>query len=151
MRYLPAGVDEATFRAALADSVGTALLEDVGTGDVSAALIDPGVNGIGHVITRDHGVIAGLEWVAEVCRQVDERIEFRPDVADGDRVAPDQQLFSELLYYYDESRTIRSPVDTRIIADQLELKGSSLDYDIATSKYKIGGRVYGTITDFNNP
>jgi LPS export ABC transporter protein LptC len=67
------------------------------------------------------------------------------------RTGTDQQLFSELLYYYDESRTIRSPVDTRIIADQLELKGSSLDYDIATSKYKIGGRVYGTITDFNNP
>jgi len=94
MRYLPAGVDEATFRAAIADNVRTALAEDVGDGDVSAGLIDPDTTGSGRVITRDPGVIAGLEWVAEVCRQVDARIQFRPDVADGDRVAPDQQLFT---------------------------------------------------------
>jgi len=94
MRYLPGGVDEATFRTAIAENVRTALLEDVGSGDVSAALIDPEKRGTGRVITRDSGVIAGLEWVTEVCRQVDERIQFRPDVADGDRVSPDQQLFT---------------------------------------------------------
>jgi nicotinate-nucleotide pyrophosphorylase (carboxylating) len=94
MRFLPDGVDETTFRAAISDSVRIALAEDIGSGDVSAALIDPDTVGTGRVITRDHGVIAGLEWVAEVCRQVDERITFRPDVTDGDRVTPDQQLFT---------------------------------------------------------
>jgi nicotinate-nucleotide pyrophosphorylase (carboxylating) len=86
-------VDDTTFRAAISDSVRVALAEDIGSGDVSAALIDPDTVGTGRVITRDHGVIAGLEWVAEVCRQVDERIAFQPDLADGDRVTPDQQLF----------------------------------------------------------
>ena len=85
MRYLPEGIDEATFRQAIVDNVRTALSEDVGSGDVSAGLIDPGTLGHGRVITRDPGVVAGLEWVAEVCRQVDERIEFRPAVSDGDR------------------------------------------------------------------
>ena len=93
MRYLPEGIDEATFRQAIVDNVRTALSEDVGSGDVSAGLIDPGTLGHGRVITRDRGVVAGLEWVAEVCRQVDERIEFRPAVSDGDRVEPDQLLF----------------------------------------------------------
>ena len=94
MRYLPDGVDEAAFRAAISANVRNALAEDVGSGDVSAALIDPDTTGAGRVITRDQGVIAGLEWVAEVCRQVDARIEFRPDVADGDQVTPEQQLFT---------------------------------------------------------
>ena len=67
------------------------------------------------------------------------------------RAGTNQQLFTELLYYYNKTGTINSPVATRIIADQIEIKGSSLDYDVATSKYKIGGRVFGTITDFNNP
>ena len=93
MRYLPEGVDEATFRAAITDNVRTALIEDMGDGDVSAGLIDPETIGRGRVITRDEGVIAGLAWVAEVCQQVDERIVFHPAVADGDRVTPDQLLF----------------------------------------------------------
>jgi nicotinate-nucleotide pyrophosphorylase (carboxylating) len=94
MRYLPTGVDEATFRAAIVENVRTALTEDVGSGDVSAGLIGPETSGSGRVITRDPGVIAGLEWVAEVCRQVDERIQFQPSVRDGDRVSPDQALFT---------------------------------------------------------
>ncbi len=91
---LPNGIDEAAFRAAISANVRTALAEDVGSGDVSAGLIDPATSGTARVITRTHGVVAGLEWVAEVCRQVDERIRVQPDVADGDRVSPDQQLFT---------------------------------------------------------
>jgi LPS export ABC transporter protein LptC len=67
------------------------------------------------------------------------------------RIATNQRLFSELLYYYDKKRVFESPVATRILADQIELKGSSLVYDIPTGQYEVGGRVYGTITGFNNP
>ena len=94
MRYLPNGVDEQNFRATIVDNVRVALAEDVGSGDVSAGLIDPDNSATGRVITRDQGVIAGLCWVAEVCHQVDERIQFRPDVADGDPVSAGQQLFT---------------------------------------------------------
>ncbi len=94
MRYLPAGVDERSFHATVTDNVRLALAEDVGSGDVSAALIDPDAVATARVITRDAGVICGLLWVAEVCRQVDERIELSAAVADGDRVAPDQLLLT---------------------------------------------------------
>ncbi len=65
-----------------------------------------------------------------------------------DRIATGQQLFSELLYYFDTDRTIKSPGPTRLVGKQIEIKGSSLDYDINSEQYSIGGRVYGTITGF---
>ena len=68
-----------------------------------------------------------------------------------DRIATGQQLFSELLYYFDTSRTIKSPGATRLVGKQIEIKGGSLDYDIKSEQYSIGGRVYGTITGFEKP
>jgi nicotinate-nucleotide pyrophosphorylase (carboxylating) len=93
MRHLPAGVDEPAFLAAISENVRIALEEDVGEGDVSAGLIDPDARGVARVITRDAGVVCGLPWVAEVCRQVDERIELIAEVSDGDKVEPNQLLF----------------------------------------------------------
>jgi len=68
-----------------------------------------------------------------------------------DRVATRQQLFTELLYYFDHNRTIKSPGDTRLLGEQVEINGSSLDYDIITGQYQIGGRVKGTIFGFGAP
>lgn len=67
------------------------------------------------------------------------------------RIATKQQLFSELLYYFDHNRTIKSPGDVRLLGEQIEIKGSSLDYDIVTGQYQIGGRVHGTIIGFGGP
>jgi LPS export ABC transporter protein LptC len=67
------------------------------------------------------------------------------------RVATRQQLFTELLYYFDHNRTIKSPGATRLLGEQVELNGSSLDYDIITGQYQIGGRVKGTIVGFGAP
>ncbi len=93
MQFLPTGVTEADFAAAIRANVTAAIDEDVGSGDVSAALIDPEVTATARVITREAGVIAGLPWVREVCRQVDERISFEPAVADGQRVEAGQLLY----------------------------------------------------------
>lgn len=93
MQYLPTGVDEATFKNAIAANVSAALVEDVGSGDVSAALIDKSTQATARVITRTDGIICGLPWVQEVCRQVDQSIEFRAAVADGDKVDAETELF----------------------------------------------------------
>lgn len=93
MQYLPSGVDEAAFRAAISANVSAALAEDVGSGDVSAELIDPATQATARVITRTAGVVCGLPWVQEVCRQVDESIQFSAVVSDGDTVEPDAELF----------------------------------------------------------
>jgi len=62
------------------------------------------------------------------------------------RGVENQHLFTELLYYNDHNQTIHSPVDTRLIGDNIEINGSSLDYDVATNQYEVGGRVYCIIT-----
>lgn len=93
MRFIPTGVSEADFAATIRANVAAALDEDVGNGDVSAALIDPTTTASARVITREPGVIAGLPWVREVCRQVDERILFHPAVQDGERVQAGALLY----------------------------------------------------------
>ena len=57
------------------------------------------------------------------------------------RDADKQQLFTDLLHYYDEKRIIDSPVPTRMVAEGAEIRGSSLRYDIVTGQYLVGGRV----------
>ena len=63
------------------------------------------------------------------------------------RVSEDQKLFTDTLYYYDETRTVHSPSPTRLVGKNIEIKGQSLDYNIATNQYRIGGRVLCTITE----
>lgn len=58
------------------------------------------------------------------------------------RVAENQRLYSNLLHYYENDRRIESPGEARMVAQNADIKGSSLTYDIITGQYKIGGRVY---------
>ena len=79
---------------AVSDNVRAALAEDVGSGDISAELIDPAQAARARVITREHGVFCGRPWVEETCRQLGGRIRVEFTVADGDRVTPSQTLFT---------------------------------------------------------
>lgn len=74
-------------------NVATALAEDVGNGDVSAALIDTKTIYQATVITRTAGVFCGAAWVNETLAQVDDAIEITWEVADGDILTPNQILF----------------------------------------------------------
>ncbi|MDX1635825.1 MAG: carboxylating nicotinate-nucleotide diphosphorylase [Marinobacter sp.] len=85
---------EERLRQARVESVARSLSEDIGDGDITAALIPADRTTAGRVITREHAVIAGRAWVEEVFRQVDPRMELDWHVRDGDRVEPDQVLFS---------------------------------------------------------
>ena len=73
-------------------NVHAALREDVGAGDINAALVPCAAQARGSVITRDKGVFCGKPWVAEACRQVDERIRLRWRVEEGEEVAPGDLL-----------------------------------------------------------
>lgn len=64
-----------------------ALLEDIGTGDVTTQFtVAPEINGVARMIVKQAGVIAGLPVVTEVYRQVDSEVQVTPLVSEGDFV-----------------------------------------------------------------
>ena len=74
-------------------NVRRALLEDVGSGDITAQLIPAERLAKATVISRDAAVIAGTAWVDAVFRQFDPRVAVHWQIVDGDRVQPNQALF----------------------------------------------------------
>ena len=72
--------------------VAGAIAEDVGDGDLTAALLPDELAAQAQVIAREPGIICGLGWFDEVFRQIDADVEIRWRVADGDRVKENQQL-----------------------------------------------------------
>lgn len=76
------------------ETVAHSLREDIGSGDITAALIPHHHTASGQVITRDAAVIAGQQWVDEVFRQIDPAVTLTWHVQDGDRTEPGQALFS---------------------------------------------------------
>ncbi len=77
----------------LRDTVAAALREDIGGGDLTAALVPAGRMGRARVITREAAVIAGRPYVDEVFRQVDPAVIVEWQVTDGDTVVPGQLLY----------------------------------------------------------
>src|ERR1044072_2706410 len=73
-------------------TVATALLEDVGSGDLTAQLIPADRVSRASVITREDAVLCGTAWFDEVFRQIDARIRVTWSARDGERVRADQQL-----------------------------------------------------------
>ncbi|UZS73538.1 carboxylating nicotinate-nucleotide diphosphorylase [Pseudomonas syringae] len=74
-------------------NVRRALLEDVGSGDITAQLIPAERLAKATIISREAAVIAGTAWVDAVFRQLDPRVAVHWQVTDGDRVSPNQALF----------------------------------------------------------
>lgn len=76
----------------IAAQVALALAEDIGSGDLTAQLIDPATTMRATVISRESAVLCGTDWFDEVFRQIDPRVRITWNAKDGDRVQPDQQL-----------------------------------------------------------
>jgi nicotinate-nucleotide pyrophosphorylase (carboxylating) len=75
------------------DLVRRALAEDLGTSDVTtAATVPASATGRGVLLARSPAVVAGLDLVREVFAQVDPRVVIDAIAADGDRVAPDDEI-----------------------------------------------------------
>lgn len=66
--------------------VKAALSEDLGSGDITACLIDPHTQSKATVICRDNAVIAGIDWFNEVFMQLDIGVKVHWHVKDGDQV-----------------------------------------------------------------
>lgn len=67
----------------IASEVARALAEDIGPGDVTAALVPATQRATATLITRDPIVLCGTAWLDETFRQLDASIEVRWRIRDG--------------------------------------------------------------------
>jgi nicotinate-nucleotide pyrophosphorylase (carboxylating) len=85
-------VQSTVSEAIISDEVHLALQEDIGEGDLTAALIPASAQTEATVISRESAVICGRQWFDEIFRQLDENITIDWHIEDGDQVEPNQIL-----------------------------------------------------------
>jgi nicotinate-nucleotide pyrophosphorylase (carboxylating) len=74
------------------EDVARALAEDIGTGDVTAALVPSSEFAHARVITREPAVLCGTSWFEECFHQIDREVGISWRAQDGDRLTSGQVL-----------------------------------------------------------
>ena len=69
-----------------------ALREDVGLGDLTARLIPEGKPGMARLMTRQSGVLCGVEWFRRTFEELDPDVEIFWHHADGDDIVANSSL-----------------------------------------------------------
>ena len=69
-----------------------ALAEDIGSGDLTAALVPEAQQALATVITREAAVLCGQVWVDAVFAELGREVTIDWHCSDGDAVAPGQKL-----------------------------------------------------------
>ena len=121
--------------AAVRRQVRDALAEDVGGGDVTAALIAADERARATVISRSAGVFCGGPWIVEVCAQVDAGIVVEWCVDDGDEIAQGTVLFR-----------LSGPARSLLTAERTLLNFTQLLSGTATAARRCARAVAGTST-----
>lgn len=89
MTYFADPSDDSMHSQVLLD-VARALQEDVGSGDLTAGLIDPARRARARVLARESAVICGAPWANAALRALDPDARITWHVREGQRCAPDQ-------------------------------------------------------------
>lgn len=55
--------------------------------------------------------------------------------------ATKQEMYTDLLHYYNTSRTVVCPGDVKLLGPDFTIRAGRLDYDLAKHSYDFGGRV----------
>lgn len=87
-QHLPDYLDQTI----IAEQVQATLAEDIGNGDLTAALIPAGTQASATIISREDAVICGGAWLAQCFEQLDPAIQLTWLVKDGERVQANQPL-----------------------------------------------------------
>jgi len=77
----------------LAQQVEAALREDIGSGDVTAALVPAGQRVRGSVVTREPAILAGRPWAEAIFRRLDPQVQLTWHASDGEPLAAKQVVF----------------------------------------------------------
>ena len=89
----PVPLESLTVPADLPDQVAAALREDIGAGDVTAALVPQAQSVRGQTLIRETAVLCGRPWVEECFRQLDPAIRLHWHARDGAALAAEQVIF----------------------------------------------------------
>jgi nicotinate-nucleotide pyrophosphorylase (carboxylating) len=117
----------------IAESVRRALAEDVGAGDLTAALIPAGTQAEAQLVTREPAILCGTAWFDEVFRQVDGRVSVTWNARDGDAIQAEQILC-----------TLRGPARSLLTGERAALNFLQLLSGTATLARKYVDAVRGT-------
>lgn len=120
-------------RQEIRSAVSAALREDVGDGDITAALIPTGRVARARVISREPGVVCGRAWVDEVFHQLDPAVKIRWHVKDGEHVIPERLLFE-----------LEGPARSLLTGERAALNFLQLLSGVATRCHHYADRVEGT-------
>ncbi len=84
--------DSLGYKPTVEADVNLALTEDIGSGDLTAALVPESQQAKATVITREDTVLCGRPWFDEVFRQLDPSVKVEWFAAEGERVSADSKL-----------------------------------------------------------
>lgn len=97
-------VSQKDLESAAKQNVAAALIEDIGDGDISAALIPSDREASAQILFRQSAVLCGRPWVDEVFRRIDSKVRLEWFFRDGDRISPD----TVVLKLYGNARALLS-------------------------------------------
>jgi nicotinate-nucleotide pyrophosphorylase (carboxylating) len=117
----------------LAAHVASALAEDIGSGDRTAALIPKDKLGRATVITREATIVCGIPYVEAVFRQVDASVRFDWKVIEGAAAHADQVLF-----------IVEGPARALLTAERSALNFLQLLSGTASATHEYASRIAGT-------
>lgn len=110
-----------------------ALAEDLGPGDLTAALIEPGKRGRATVITREAAVLCGTPYVAATFARLDPGVRIDWRAAEGARVGAGEALF-----------TAEGPARALLTGERTALNFLQLLCGVATATRAYADRLAGT-------
>jgi nicotinate-nucleotide pyrophosphorylase (carboxylating) len=117
----------------LGAQVDAALREDVGSGDVTAALVPAGQSVRGSVVTREAAILCGRAWAEETFRRIDERVHLDWHADDGAALSPGQVVFE-----------IAGPARAVLTGERTALNFLQLLSGTATATQRFAAAVAGT-------
>lgn len=117
----------------LPQQVARALAEDIGGGDLTAALIPAARTGRASVIAREPAIVCGIPYVDASFGQIDPRVRLDWQVAEGDSAAADRILF-----------TIEGPARALLTGERTALNFLQLLSGTATAAHSYATLLEGT-------
>jgi nicotinate-nucleotide pyrophosphorylase (carboxylating) len=117
----------------LAQQIERALAEDIGAGDLTAALIPAASNGWAAVITRESAIICGIPYVDATFARIDPKTRIHWKITEGAAVVANQTLFE-----------IQGPARALLTGERTALNFLQLLSGTATAAHAFAERLKGT-------